>query len=403
MTTAQAEQFAFLHWQRRTDPPYYVNSTAISANGERVVAGTFFHVYAPQMPMPPVPATALPNEYGTYCFNRDGEQLWADKFQGYEGVYAVAISGQGNIAASGGWYSSSPFQGFVRIYDVDNGPANLVDFRLSERVNALAVSSDGSSVAAGADKVYLFQATNGVYPTTPAEFTLMNPPAESTAPNSAQAISMTSDGQWILVGDYYGNVYLIATAKGSFQKPFVWNDRAAMSTIHALAMTPDGQWFAAAGSGSTVYVFSQNSMTMGPPTTAGSFAVDTGGRIGWLAITDDGQKLTAIGNKGTGGAVVAIKNDAGALSKIWESPTPHNPNSTSMDASGDFVTVADGYPDGKPGSFSLFNGKTGDLVWRYPTSNMNWPMFISADASGIVAGSDDGNVFYFTPHETKQI
>ncbi len=396
MITAQAEQLAYLHWQRRTDPPYYVNSTAISANGERVIAGTFFHVYAPQMPMPTVPATAMPNEYGTYCFNRAGEQLWADKFQGYEGVYTVAISGQGNIAASGGWYSSSPFQGFVRIYDVDNGPANLLDYRLGERVNAIAISSDGSTVVAAADKVYLFQATNGIYPSQPSELTLLAPPPGSKRQNSAQAVSVTSDGQWILVGDYFGNVYLVANAKGSFQKSFVWNDHAAMSTIHAVAMSPDGQWFAAAGSGSTVYVFSLNSMTMGPPTTAGSLAIDTGGRIGWLAITDDGKKLAAIGNKGTGGSVIAIDNDGGKLTKLWESPTAHNPNSTSMDASGNFVTVADGYPDGQPGSFSLFNGKTGDLVWQYPTPNMNWPMFISADASGIVAGSDDGNVFYFT-------
>ena len=395
MKAATAEDFAYLRWQRRTDPPYYVNSTAISADGGRVVAGTFYHVYAPQMEALPAPP-ALPNQYGTYCFDRDGEQLWADKFEGYEGVYAVAISGQGNIAASGGWFSSSPFAGFVRAYEVDKGPANILDFRTPERVNALALSSDGSTLVAAADKVYYFKQTNGVFSGQPDELPLLAPPPGSKAANSAQAVAITSDGEWILVGDYFGNVYL--ASNGSFDKPFVWSGAPAISTIHSVAMTPDGDWFAACGSGSTVYVFSRNSMVYGPqPTYAGTYALDTGGRIGWVAITDDGSFLTAIGNKGTAGAVVGIKNDQGTLTKAWESATEHNPNSTSMDASGKYVSVADGYPDGKPGSFSLFNGSNGDLIFQFPTDNMNWPMFVSADGSGIVAGSDDGNVFYFMP------
>ena len=394
MKAAEAEGFANLRWKRQADPPYYINSTAISANGERVVAGTFYHAYAPQMGALPAPP-ALPNEYGTYCFNGDGEQLWVDKFQGYEGVYAVAISGQGNVAASGGWYSSSPFEGFIRAFDVDSGPANILDFRVPERVNALALSADGTYLVAGADKLYYFQQTNGVF-STPTEIPLLPPPSGAKSANNAQAVSISSDGTWILCGDYFGNVYLVSN--GSLDKPFIWSGAPVVSTIHSVAMTPDGNWFAACGSGSAVYVFDRNSMVYAPKSTyAGSLTLDTGGRIGWVAITDDGMFLTAIGNNGTAGSVVGIKNDAGTLSKAWESPTNHNPNSTSMDAAGKFVAVADGYPDKKPGSFSLFDGATGKSLWSYPTPNMNWPMFISADGTGIAAGTDDGIVFYFTP------
>lgn len=404
MKAVEAEEFAYLRWERQTNSPFYVNSTAISADGERVIAGTFFHAYAPPMP---APAPALEsNQFGTYCFNRDGEPLWADMFEGYEGVYSVAISGQGNVAASGGWYSSSPsFQGFVRAYDVENGPANILDFRLGERVNSLALSSDGSTLVAAADKVYLFVQADGVFPSTPVEFPLLSPPPGATAPNSAQAISITSDGAWVLVGDYFGNLYLIENNNGSFGKPYVWNDAPALSTIHSIAMTPDGQWFAVGGGGtsSTVYLFSFDSMTMSVPTYAGTYTLDTGGRVGWVAITDDGAFLSAIGNVGKAGAVVAINNDQGTLSKAWEKSTQYNPNSTSMDASGNFVAVADGYPDGSPGSFSLFDGSNGTLMWSYPTPNMNWPMFVSADGNGIVAGTDGGAVYYFTPHETSEI
>lgn len=397
MTAAEAGQFAYLKWQRQTDPPYYVNSTAISDDGGYVVAGTFFHEYATPTEIPAVAPTGLPQQYGTYCFSSDGTQLWADKFEGYEGVYSVAISGDGSTAASGGWFSSSPsFEGFIRIYDVANGPANVIDFRPPERVNGLAISSDGSTVVAAADKVYLFQKANGLYPAQPAELDLQSSTAGATEQNSAQAVAVAADGSWVLVGDIAGNVYFVDNSSGSFGKPFIWSS-SSISTVHSVAMNPDATWFAACGSGSEVFLFDRTSMTQdNPPNTAGTYTMDTGGRVGWVAINADGTLLSAIGNKGTAGAVVAIKNDNGTLTKAWEAPTNHNPNSTSVDAGGKFVTVADGYPDGKPGSFSLFNGATGDLEWSFPTTNMNWPMFISADATGICAGTDSGTVYYFT-------
>lgn len=48
--------------------------------------------------------------FGTYGFTRDGggQPAWTDLFNGYEGVYAVAVSGDGSTAASGGWFSQSP-------------------------------------------------------------------------------------------------------------------------------------------------------------------------------------------------------------------------------------------------------------------------------------------------------
>ncbi len=404
MTAAEAQGFSFLKWQRQTNSPFYVNSTAISADGQCVVAGTFYHAYAPPM-SEPAPALES-NQFGTYCFDGDGNQLWADMFEGYEGVYSVTISGEGNVAASGGWFSNTPtYQGFVRAYDVATGPDNILDYMLGERVNSLALSSDGGTLVAAADKVYLFTQENGIFSDQPSELTLATPPAGSTSPNSAQAVAITSDGSWILAGDYYGNLYLVENNNGSFGNQYVWSDTAALTTIHSIAMTPDGQWFAVAGGGPTskVYVFSNASMTIGPPTYAGTYLLDTGGRVGWVAITDDGGFLSAIGNVGTAGAVVAIKNDDGTMSKVWEQPTKHNPNSTSMDASGKFVSVADGYPDGNPGSFSLYDGATGELMWSYPTPNMNWPMFVSADGSGIAAGTDGGAVYYFTPHKTTEI
>jgi hypothetical protein len=79
---------------------------------------------------------------------------------------------------------------------------------------------------------------------------------------------------------------------------------------------------------------------------------------------------------------------------LWAQPTKRNPNSTSIDSAGGYVTAADGYPDQTPGDFYLF-AASGSLVGSYPTSNMSWPMQISADASAMAAGSDDSSVYYF--------
>ena len=53
MKAAEAQDYPFLRWQRSTDPldppnpPHYINSTAISNDGSRVIAGTFYHYYPP--------------------------------------------------------------------------------------------------------------------------------------------------------------------------------------------------------------------------------------------------------------------------------------------------------------------------------------------------------------------
>ncbi len=393
MTLSEGEKFEFLHWMRRLEPPYYVNSTAISADGKYVVAGTFFHKYSPDAALQSQPM--VPDEFGTYLFDRDGRQLWADKFTGYEGVYAVAISGDGSVAASGGWFSSEPFQGYVRAYKTAAGATPVIDYRLATRVNALALSADGSTLVAVADNVYIFQMSNGVFPQEPVIFPL-NSVKNTAAANSAQAVAVTSDGRWILIGDYIGNVYLVENKAGQIGNKYIWSN-PSLTTIHCVALTPDGQWFAVGGDGSTLYLFSFASMTGSSPSCAGTYTLDSGGRVGWTAISDDGGFLSAIGNKGEGGEVIALQNNDGTLTRKWEQVTTRNPNSTSMDASANFVSVADGYPDGTPGHFSLYEGATGKLLWRYKTENMNWPMFVSSDGSGIVAGSDQGTVFYFTP------
>ena len=111
-----------------------------------------------------------------------------------------------------------------------------------------------------------------------------------------------------------------------------------------------------------------------------------------VAISDDGNLISAVANKSSGGKLFVF-DSTGALK--WSQPTQHNPNSTSIDATGKFVTVADGYPDETPGAFYLFDALAGTLMWNYPTNNMSWPMQIAANGKAMVAGSDNSYVYYF--------
>jgi hypothetical protein len=158
-------------------------------------------------------------------------------------------------------------------------------------------------------------------------------------------------------------------------------------------MSADGSTFAAAASDANVRCFTTASfMTTPQPTWSAPLTGCSGCRA--VALSDDGSRLSAVGNAATAGKAFFFANQGGSGTQLWAQPTKRNPNSTSIDSAGGYVTAADGYPDQTPGDFYLF-AASGSLVGSYPTSNMSWPMQISADASAMAAGSDDSSVYYF--------
>ena len=74
----------------------------------------------------------------------------------------------------------------------------------------------------------------------------------------------------------------------------------------------------------------------------------------------------------------------------------HPPNSTSIDSSGTLITAAVGFPNHVQGAFYLFN-QLGNKLGMHTTVDMNWPMQVSPNGQGIVAGSDDNSLLFFTP------
>lgn len=374
------EKFQYLHWVRRTDPPYFVNSAAISANGDLVVAGTFFLKYSASAKV-----TGVPKEFGTYCFDREGKQLWSDKAVGSEGVYAVTISADGSTAASGGRMAET--DGFIRAYRTKDGN-QLTTYSTGTRVNQVALSKDGKTLVAAADQVYLAQQENGSFPTSPSTY-----PVPGSG-NNVQSVSLPLDGSWLVAGDYEGTVYLIENDSGKIGTVYPSASKL-LGTVHCVAASGNGDWFIAVGGSQDLYLFSTESIKNG--NYVDKFQLSMPSRTGWAAISLEGDMISVVQNDSKAGVVTCLQNENGTLSQLWSKPTLANPNSTSLDASGNLVTVADGYPDGTNGHFYLFNGTNGDQLWSFETPDMNWPMFINSLGTGIVAGTDYGNVYYFTP------
>ena len=373
-------------WVVSLNPNEFVNSAAISGLAGLVVAGTFFHLYKP--PDAPPDRSSEPSEFGTYCFDSDGNQLWADKFEGYEGVYSVAISDDGSIAASGGWYSNDPFTGFLRAYATADG-TRLIDYPVpGSRIAALALSADGTTLVAGGDNLYLFQQVDGLFPTKPSIFEL------SGAGNSVESVSLSGDGSSIVMGDSEGTVYLIENNGGEIGTCYPWSS-TDLENVHSVAMAPLGGYFAVVGYSQYAYLFSTDSIKQKEYVSVFDFGSVS--RVGWVAISMTGDFISAVRNDpgSTDGFVYGLQNTNQRLVQLWSQSTIANPNSTSVDFLGRYVTVADGF--GGPGHFYLFDAATGNPLWQYETAQMSWPMFISSSGTGIVAGSDVGSVYYFTP------
>jgi outer membrane protein assembly factor BamB len=377
--------FPYLRWQYTMDPKYPINSAAISADGSRCVAATFQGAYGGSPPPPT-------DYYCVNCWDRDGKLLWSDKFQAFEGAFAVAISGDASTVAAGGWMKEG--QGYARVYDAETGK-QLVTYYFDHRVNGLALSNDGSVLAIAENDAYLAQQSGGVFPTTPSALGL----PDGTI---VEAISMPADGSVFVVGDHGGNVYLVENNDGSIGSSYSWAGGSDMGPVHSMAISSDGAWFVAVGDSTSVYLFNLDSIKQKQYAT--SLDLASSNRLRWVTISADGSFISTVGNVDESGVVFGIQNNAGALSTLWDQPakTKQNPNCASTDAAGKYVAVATGYtPYEVQGQLLLLNGATGEVLWEYQTPMMAWPCFISADGSGILAGSDYGVAYYLTPEASE--
>jgi WD40 repeat protein len=364
---------------------YMVNSVGISENGSRIIAGTYYYPFDGTQRM------RTDGTFGVYCYGADGHRHWSDEFEGDEGVYSVAISGDGKIAVAGGlreggkYGRRGPTLGFLRGYNAINGKV-LLDFHdpgFNTIVNSVAISSHGAVLgAATKNSLYIYSAVEGAFPPHPA--------APFGVTKAIDSIAVAADGTWFAACGKNGNVYAGEVHPGIVKNPVLWTEPGHTHFV-SVAIPRSGDKFVVAG-GNVVYLFDRKSLATGYVAQY-KLPVASGRSIRFVSISNNGTLVAAVANHGEAGILFGLAVENSTLTPAWSFPTNHNPNSTAMDKAARYFTLADGYPDDVPGSFCLF--ETTGKMWQCPTPKMNWPMVISADGKAIAGGGDDNKLYFF--------
>ncbi|MBC7366049.1 MAG: hypothetical protein H7343_04425 [Undibacterium sp.] len=377
-----------------------MNSVAASADGSRVVGGTFYHKYSPgESRRAPAQRSggAVPSEsgrFGVYCYDAAGRALWSNEFDGWQGVYWVALSANGQRAAAGGFMTNNmPQQGFVSAYNAETG-SQLLFRRTQQRVNQVALSGDGAWLVSAAETVLLFRQPSSPNVSSYQQTAEFKP----AGTEGAVSVAISADGNTVVYADYAGYIGLLANNAGKFELRARWkvpgDERGDF--CHMLDLAPDGKCFAAGGAKGVFYFFDVAKFaTTGLPTSESAASVS--GAIFGVAVAGDGSLFAGVVNDGTAGYAVVVPVANGAAGPARQFATKHNPNGVALNATHGMLAVADGHSDVHQGSFYLFDLATGAQRWSCATGKMSWPIAIAANGSAVVGGSDDSNLYYFRP------
>jgi len=416
-------------WERRLSDIFWVNSVAISNDGSRVIGATFLHNYRHKT------GKGLPNvqgRFGVVCFDENvkdpkepDKPQWIDEYEGWDGVFGVAISGDGSTAAAGGWNdkNGNGVWGMLRAYNAANGKVLLDETNIKQRVSWVSLSQNGLVLAAVADDVYVFFREAGeAFNPVPARLGVAG-----AANRYVTNVAIHPDGTWLAACDKLGHVYVatLDLATASIGPLIRWTapDKREIPFL-TVAIAADANKFIVAG-GNSVFLFDFATFGKGAARADYGIEYDTSKdapqgispvdkvdparileNVRWAAVSSDAELVTVVANRHVpvqgspierlAGVLVALKPGKDALELRWAHAMDSYPNCTSTDARGQYVAACDGYPTGKSAKFYLFN-KEGVQQWYAVTHNMNWPIVISADGRAIAAGSDDGAVYRFVP------
>lgn len=369
----------------------FINSVAITGDGTKVVGGTFYHNYGTTQSALEgnAPTTAATNDgqtgtWGTYCYDKTGKLLWKNEFAGWQGVYWVDISTNGAYAAAGGWFSSTPsYAGFVRVFNASTGQ-QLAHFPTAKRVNQVAFSANNAWLISAAESLTLYKITNGTC-------VISDQVKLASSSDYVVTAEISATGTIVVCATYGGQLLAFSNTGGKLKAIGAYTYPTGTS-CHMVQVAASGKTFVAGGPSGLVYYFTLADIAAGKPTV--SYQTESTGSVYGVAISDDGTRFVGLVNKSTAGIAYFVGSDGKLL---WKSALQHNPNCASLNLAKGMLAIADGHPDGCPGTFYLFDTATGNLRWTFTAGNMSWPIGISANGTGIVAGSDDSNIYFFKP------
>lgn len=380
-----------------------INSVAISPDGALSLCGTSSEFGTGQ--------------FGMFCYRSDGSLAWQQVVTGTDatqGVFWVALSADKRFAAAGG--ETARNVGFLTVCDATNGAILLnIQQGLPGRVNQVSFSDDGTLLAAGfsnAIQLYRLQpdGTFGYRST-------------ATLDSSLDCISavISGDGSrvWAAAINYnttpYSGLVECLEIRGALFS--IVNQYPLSTGAMRIATTSDGLYAAAAlhtggcalfkadqaNTPAWIYTPSQSTLSL-------AYAVD-------ITRTDQGDIVVACGTNQTGdGGFLYLVDSVPATTSTpaqwapqlrWISQLQYSANpGVCLDRNASLVTATDGKPQQQtaagapvppesPGNFYLYDGRTGQRLWQYPTTIMNWPMVITPDGTAALGGSDDGTLCYW--------
>ncbi|MEZ5472428.1 MAG: WD40 repeat domain-containing protein [Marinicella sp.] len=412
-------------WQFTPTTPLQINSVSISDDGTRCAFGSSFERGS--------------GTFYTYLFDDQGNQLWKQPISSgetYQGVFWVAVSGDGQFVASGGETSDSKDKnnlepGYLQAFAADSAQV-LLNINLYSRINQVSLSHDGQYLAV------CYGHTIEIYQLNEAATAYASIFKDTSTSYSINSCVISHDGSTVVASG-------IQYADDNNSTPS--NDATTSSTTSTcgqivsysinngtvspmgqctldstgcmrVAVTDNGQiWAASLHDGSCVLVHSlkpnelawqckpdQSDLSL-------AYAVD-------VTQTDMGDVYVACGanldSKINGGFLYLVKSvrmvyaDDGYPEPYfkgiiqWSTPIQFGVNpGVSLDKNATYVTATDGKPDGQTvkesaGSFYLFEAATGTLIWQQNTNMMNWPMMLAQDGGSVIGGSDNGSVYYWS-------
>jgi outer membrane protein assembly factor BamB len=311
-----------------------INSVAISADGEYIVAGS--------------------DDSKVYFFDKDNNTpLWS--YTAGDGVFSVAISSDGETIVAGSIDNN--------VYLFSKDGTLLWSYGTGNRVWSVAIAENGETIVAGSwdNKVYLFDKDSST------------PLWSYTTGNWVLSVDISADGEMIAVGS--DKVYLFGRNSSTPRWSYSTGD-----TVRAVALSEDffGQqrYHLAAGDwNGKVYLFhNNNSVPLWNHTTGDS--------IYSVAITDD-SGYVAVGSKDY--SVYLLDGDGTSL---WSYATGGTVLSLDFSVDGEELAVGSD-------KVYLFDKDSGTPLWGYTTGNSVKSVGISADGEDIISGSGDKEIYLF--------
>lgn len=409
-----------------TSPGLWFNTTDASQDGAVLVGGSFqFDTTA---------------NFGFYVLDQAGQMLQSDVWDSaYEGVFWVKLNAGGTIAAGGGWLTST-YTGQLRAISVSDGSV-LLSQPTGSRVNTIAMSTDGTILAAGCgatysgsgQQIYLYSLQSGAYQALT---------GLTSSNNSVQSLAMSADGQWLVAGFYPNGsapalILFQVTSTGLVQsqtwsipsssamaepeeadvRGFVKEHFAALASrdikaesssggayVKSVAMSADGTKFAAAISGANgIYYFDRDTFIQSGAAQWQYMqpGISTSSCVG---MSSDGTFVVGLSNSSAPLVGYAYRvNDGGSSGTLaWSTDVEYWPNPSNHILGGEDALVSFGTGEPKkgggltPGHYYVLDASNGGGLGIFDTSAMNWPFQLSGDGGFAIGGSDDGYLYGFS-------